>query len=62
MRNYDFERSADVLMVGGGTSDVGAAVGGDDGLHGLELDLKKKTVYVNYSDGPTAGLMPYSDR
>jgi lactaldehyde dehydrogenase / glycolaldehyde dehydrogenase len=34
--------------------------GGDDGLHGLETHLKKKTVYVNYSDGPTAPLMPYS--
>ena len=39
-----------------------SGVGGDDGLHGLELYLKKKTVYVNYSDGPTAGLMPYSGR
>jgi lactaldehyde dehydrogenase/glycolaldehyde dehydrogenase len=37
-------------------------VGGDDGLHGPELSLKKKTVYVNYSDGPTAGLMPYAGR
>ena len=39
-----------------------SGVGGDDGLHGLELYLKKKTVYVNYSDGLTAGLMPYSGR
>jgi lactaldehyde dehydrogenase/glycolaldehyde dehydrogenase len=37
-----------------------SGVGGDDGTHGLELYLKKKTVYVNYSSGPTAGLMPYS--
>ena len=33
--------------------------GGDDGTHGLETYLRKKTVYVNYSDGPTTGLMPY---
>lgn len=39
-----------------------SGVGGDDGMHGLELYLKKKTVYVNYSDGPTAALMPYSVR
>ena len=39
-----------------------SGVGGDDGTHGLELYLRKKTVYLNYSDGPTAGLMPYSGR
>ena len=37
-----------------------SGVGGDDGLHGLELYLRKKTVYVNYSGAPTVGLMPYS--
>ncbi|MEJ7667194.1 MAG: aldehyde dehydrogenase family protein [Casimicrobiaceae bacterium] len=37
-----------------------SGIGGDDGMHGLELYLKKKTVYVNYSNGPTAGLLPYS--
>jgi lactaldehyde dehydrogenase/glycolaldehyde dehydrogenase len=37
-----------------------SGLGGDDGLHGLETYLSKKTVYVNYSDQPTAGLMPYS--
>ena len=36
-----------------------SGVGGDDGLHGLETYLRKKTVYVNYSGGPTASLMPY---
>lgn len=33
--------------------------GGDDGVHGLETYLRKKTVYVNYSGQPQAGLMPY---
>jgi len=36
-----------------------SGLGGDDGTHGLETYLRKKTVYVNYSDGPTTGLMPY---
>ncbi len=36
-----------------------SGIGGDDGMHGLEQYLRKKTVYVNYSDGPTASLMPY---
>ncbi len=36
-----------------------SGLGGDDGIHGLETYLRKKTVYVNYSDGPTTGLMPY---
>jgi lactaldehyde dehydrogenase/glycolaldehyde dehydrogenase len=33
--------------------------GGDDGAHGLDAYLRKKTVYVNYSGGPTVPLMPY---
>ena len=37
-----------------------SGVGGDDGTHGLELFLKKKTVYVNYGDEPATALMPYS--
>ena len=37
-----------------------SGLGGDDGAHGLELFLKKKTVYVNYGDQPATTLMPYS--
>ena len=37
-----------------------SGLGGDDGAHGLELFLKKKTVYVNYGDRPATTLMPYS--
>jgi lactaldehyde dehydrogenase/glycolaldehyde dehydrogenase len=33
--------------------------GGDDGAHGLDAYLRKKTVYLNYSGGPTVPLMPY---
>jgi lactaldehyde dehydrogenase/glycolaldehyde dehydrogenase len=36
-----------------------SGIGGDDGAHGLELYLKKKTVYVNYGDAPATTLMPY---
>jgi len=36
-----------------------SGIGGDDGTHGLETYMRKKTVYVNYSGGPTASLMPY---
>ena len=36
-----------------------SGVGGDDGSHGLELYLKKKTVYVNYGDQPATTMMPY---
>ncbi len=36
-----------------------SGVGGDDGSHGLELYLKKKTVYLNYGDQPATTLMPY---
>jgi lactaldehyde dehydrogenase/glycolaldehyde dehydrogenase len=32
---------------------------GDDGAHGLEAYLRKKTVYLNYSGKPTMPLMPY---
>lgn len=33
--------------------------GGDDGIHGLDTYLAKKTVYMNYSGRMTAPLMPY---
>ena len=36
-----------------------SGLGGDDGSHGLEAYLRKKTVYVNYSGGPTVSLMTY---
>ena len=36
-----------------------SGLGGDDGAHGLEAYLRKKTVYLNYSGGATAPLMPY---
>ncbi|MEX6508661.1 aldehyde dehydrogenase [Jiella sp. M17.18] len=36
-----------------------SGLGGDDGSHGLETYLRKKTVYVNYSGAPTSALMPY---
>lgn len=36
-----------------------SGVGGDDGTAGLELYLKKKTVYLNYSGRPATSLMPY---
>jgi lactaldehyde dehydrogenase / glycolaldehyde dehydrogenase len=35
-----------------------SGLGGDDGPHGLETYLRKKTVYLNYSGKPTAPLMP----
>jgi lactaldehyde dehydrogenase/glycolaldehyde dehydrogenase len=34
--------------------------GGDDGLHGLEAYLRKKTVYANYSGKSPVGLMPWN--
>ncbi len=37
-----------------------SGVGGDDGVHGLELYLKKKTVYLNYGSTPATTLMPYA--
>lgn len=33
--------------------------GGDDGVHGLESYLRKKTVYVNWSDRSPVALMPW---
>ncbi|WP_099827842.1 aldehyde dehydrogenase [Oceaniglobus indicus] len=33
--------------------------GGDDGVHGLESYLRKKTVYANHSGRAQVGLMPY---
>lgn len=41
----------------GGWNDSGVA--GDDGLHGLEVFMRKKTVYLNYSEATTVDLMPY---
>jgi len=41
----------------GGWKDSGVA--GDDGVHGLEVYMRKKTVYVNYSGKTTVNLMPY---
>jgi lactaldehyde dehydrogenase/glycolaldehyde dehydrogenase len=41
----------------GGWQDSGVA--GDDGVHGLEVYMRKKTVYVNYSGKTTVNLMPY---
>jgi lactaldehyde dehydrogenase/glycolaldehyde dehydrogenase len=36
-----------------------SGLGGDDGAHGLEAYLRKKTVYLNYSGKSTVPLMPY---
>lgn len=36
-----------------------SGVGGDDGNAGLEIYLKKKTVYMNYGGGAPTTLMPY---
>jgi len=36
-----------------------SGVGGDDGVAGLEIYLKKKTVYMNYGTGSPTPLMPY---
>jgi len=38
----------------GGYGDSG--VGGDDGIHGLEAYLRKKTIYLNYSGAPTVPI------
>jgi lactaldehyde dehydrogenase/glycolaldehyde dehydrogenase len=40
----------------GGYGDSG--VGGDDGSHGLDAYLRKKTVYLNYSGAATVPLVP----
>lgn len=34
--------------------------GGDDGVHGLDAYLRKKTVYANYSGKSPVGLMPWN--
>lgn len=36
-----------------------SGLGGDDGIHGLEVFLRKKTVYLNYSGRAATTLMPY---
>ncbi len=38
-----------------------SGMGGDDGHHGFDHYFRKKTVYVNYGEPSTAGLMPYTD-
>ena len=37
-----------------------SGMGGDDGRHGYEHYFRKKTIYLNYGDAQSAGLMPYS--
>ena len=37
-----------------------SGLGGDDGHHGFDHYFRRKTVYLNYGDVPTAGLMPYT--
>lgn len=37
-----------------------SGLGGDDGVHGLETFLRKKTVYANYSGKSPVALMPYA--
>ena len=34
-------------------------IGGDDGNTGLEIYLKKTTVYMNYGGGAPTTLLPY---
>ena len=36
-----------------------SGLGGDDGIHGLDAYLKKKTCYLNYGDVPATAIMPY---
>jgi len=36
-----------------------SGVGGDDGAHGLEAYLRKKTVYLNHGSASPVALMPY---
>ncbi|HUP27240.1 MAG TPA: aldehyde dehydrogenase [Chloroflexia bacterium] len=38
-----------------------SGMGGDDGPHGFDHYFRKKTVYVNYGDAPSTGLMPYTE-
>lgn len=37
-----------------------SGMGGDDGHHGFDHYFRKKTIYVNYGDVSTGGLMPYA--
>jgi len=37
-----------------------SGMGGDDGHHGFDHYFRKKTIYVNYGDVSTDGLMPYA--
>ncbi|MBK9714943.1 MAG: aldehyde dehydrogenase [Kouleothrix sp.] len=37
-----------------------SGMGGDDGHHGFAHYFRKKTVYVNYGDVSTAGMLPYT--
>lgn len=38
-----------------------SGMGGDDGPHGYAHYFRKKTVYVNYGEAATEGLMPYDE-
>lgn len=38
-----------------------SGMGGDDGHHGYDHYFRKKTVYVNYGEPSTGGLMPYDE-
>ncbi|HYP20416.1 MAG TPA: aldehyde dehydrogenase [Chloroflexia bacterium] len=38
-----------------------SGMGGDDGHHGFDHYFRKKTVYVNYGEPTTGGLMPYDE-
>ncbi|HEX8680713.1 MAG TPA: aldehyde dehydrogenase [Ardenticatenaceae bacterium] len=37
-----------------------SGMGGDDGPHGFDHYFRKKTIYVNYGETGTEGLMPYT--
>ena len=37
-----------------------SGMGGDDGHHGFDHYFRKKTIYVNYGDISTSGMMPYA--
>lgn len=37
-----------------------SGLGGDDGTHGLEAYLQKKTIYANWSGRPATAMMPWS--
>jgi lactaldehyde dehydrogenase / glycolaldehyde dehydrogenase len=38
-----------------------SGMGGDDGRHGFDHYFRKKTVYLNYGEPQTSGLMPYTE-